>query len=143
MKSCFDTSDVVQESLAQLAGAETRMKDVNTAYLRAVTRGQASNLRRHYRAAKRAPDADANRLPVSEVPTSCAEPVDRLQREEQLLALLQALSALEANDRRVVSLRLYDEKTWPEIAAELSESADIVRGRYSRSVRQLRTILLD
>lgn len=57
--------------------------------------------------------------------------------------VLTLLDELPAEQREAVRARVLDERTYPEIAAELRCSESVVRQRVSRGVRTMRRMLED
>ena len=70
---------------------------------------------------------------------------DGIERLERLggRPVLTLLDELPADQRDAVRARVLDERTYPEIAAELRCSESVVRQRVSRGVRTMRRLLED
>ncbi len=67
-------------------------------------------------------------------------PDDRLCRWETIVNVRKALEELPANQREVVRLRIYEEKTFAEIAEELQVPLGTVLTRMRSAMRKLETL---
>ncbi len=67
-------------------------------------------------------------------------PDDRLCRWETIVNVRNALDELPANQREVVRLRIYEEKTFAEIAEELKVPLGTVLTRMRLAMRKLETL---
>ncbi len=103
--------------------------------------GIASNKLRESRRRKRIEDSARRRLGLEPVALTDAdlELVDELiGMDERLQALIRELPA---EQRNAVVARIVDERSYDEIAAELSCSKSVIRQRVSRGLRALRSEL--
>ena len=66
-------------------------------------------------------------------------PDDRLCRWETIVNVRKALEGLPANQREIVHLRIYEEKTFAEIAEELKVPLGTVLTRMRSAMRKLET----
>ena len=71
-------------------------------------------------------------------PEPATTPEASAQLEQQLRRLADALEALDPVDRRLVVGRYYEERSTPELAAELGLRPSTARTRLSRAVARLR-----
>jgi len=67
----------------------------------------------------------------------------RAQQDEQVAQVERALAALPYEQREVLSLRMYGDMRFREIARELQVSINTVQGRYRYAMQKLHTILDD
>lgn len=72
---------------------------------------------------------------------SAANPADPVAREEAAEAVREALDALPEDQRRVVRARIYEEKTFAEIAEEQGAPLGTVQTRMRRALVRLRGAL--
>jgi RNA polymerase sigma-70 factor (subfamily 1) len=63
--------------------------------------------------------------------------LDRLSRDEECDRLQQAASWCREDDRTLISLHLFDDRSYDEIAAALDITVSAVRQRYFRAVRRV------
>lgn len=103
------------------------------AWLFRVAFHEAINLRRRQQAGERALAA-FSRQPTNETPQADA----RLIRYETVEQVKAALSQLPAEQRRVVEMRIYENKTFAVIAAELKCPLGTVLSRMQLALRKLR-----
>jgi RNA polymerase sigma-70 factor (ECF subfamily) len=133
--------DLTAESFAQAfigrGRFRGRSRGEEVAWLQTIARRQ---LARYYRRGRVERDG-LERLKISLVPASSEE----LERIEELAgldsartAIREALSALSAEQRRAIELRIVGELPYPEVAAELGVSEQTARARVSRGLRALR-----
>jgi RNA polymerase sigma-70 factor (ECF subfamily) len=131
--------DAVQDGLVTFLGLPEAgalvENDVDGARLLAtVVRNSARNARRrHHRA--RPHDGDADTLPAAD------DTAERLQRAEDQLALSTCVAELAESARRVVILRLLDELSGDEVAAELGTTPGNVAVMLHRAKEKLRACL--
>ena len=132
--------DAVQDGLITFLGlpeaGELVERDVDGARLLAtVVRNAARNARRrHHRA--RPHDGDADAL------ASDADTLARIARAEDQLALSACVAELAESARRVVILRLLDELSGDEVAAELGTTTGNVAVMLHRAKEKLRACML-
>ena len=78
-------------------------------------------------------------VPIEEMEIPAAEDfVARVHDRALLEAIEDYVSGLESGEQAVFRLRIYGEKTFPEIAAALGEPEAAVKSRYYRLIRRLR-----
>ena len=78
-------------------------------------------------------------VPLEDVRLPIAEDFVAQIHDRVLLEQIETyISGLEPNEQVVFRLRLYGEKTFPEIAATLGEPEAAVKSRYYRLMRKLR-----
>jgi RNA polymerase sigma-70 factor (ECF subfamily) len=148
-----DSSDVVQETLAEAAGKlDSYLQDRPLAFypwLRQIAQQRLIDAhRRHLGADRRSvareepaglPDESAmelaKRLVAGEAPSA------RLRRGEQRAMVRKALDQLSERDREVLVLRYLEELSTSEAAAVLGTSEGTVRVRTLRALQRLRDIL--
>ncbi|MEM7151479.1 MAG: sigma-70 family RNA polymerase sigma factor [Myxococcota bacterium] len=126
----FDVDDLVQEAriAAWRAGDDARAP---RSWIAGVMRNRAVSRWRSRERRRRREQAVAESGSVS-------TPEARAQLEQQLQRLAAALRALDPTDRRLVVGRYYEERSAPELAAELGLRPSTARTRLSRAVARLR-----
>lgn len=78
-------------------------------------------------------------VPIEEMELPAAEDfVAQIHDRALLEAIENYVSGLEPGEQAVFRLRIYGEKTFPEIAAALGEPEAAVKSRYYRLIRRLR-----
>jgi len=133
--------DAVQDGLITFLGlpeaGELVERDADGArLLGAVVRNAARNARRrHHRARPHDGDADA-------LPTDDADTLARIARAEDQLAMSACVAELAESARRVVILRLLDELSGDEVAAELGTTTGNVAVMLHRAKEKLRACML-
>ena len=70
-------------------------------------------------------------------------PVDRLDQQESVEAVWRAIRRLPPEQAEVVVLKLWEEMTFPQIAAVVGVPLDTVASRYRYALRKLRRSLGD
>ena len=126
--------DAVQDGLITFLGLPRPADDEGARLLCTVVRNAARNARRrHHRS--RPHDGDADALPAA------ADTSERLQRAEDQLALSACVAELGESARRVVILRLLDELSGDEVAAELGTTPGNVAVMLHRAKEKLRACM--
>jgi RNA polymerase sigma-70 factor (ECF subfamily) len=133
--------DAVQDGLVTFLGLDAASelvdRDVEGArLLTAVVRNAARNLRRrHHRA--RPHDGDGETIEARD-----DDVIDRIARAEDRLAMSTCVSELGEGAQRVVMLRLLDELSGDEVAAELGTTPGNVAVMLHRAREKLRACLI-
>lgn len=129
--------DVVQTTFAKLArqGSSTR-EESRKAWLFRTAFHEALDWRR--RAGRR---ENALRQLAERPPETSLPPDANLVRLERVERVRQALQRLPAEQQEVVRLRIYEERSFAEIAAQLSIPLGTALGRMHLAVRKLRDAL--
>jgi RNA polymerase sigma-70 factor (ECF subfamily) len=131
--------DAVQDGLITFlglpdAGALVEQDRDGARLLTTVVRNAARNARRrHHRA--RPHDADADELPAGD------DTLARIARAEEQLATSACVAELGETARRVVMMRLLDELSGDEVAAELGTTTGNVAVMLHRAKEKLRECL--
>ncbi len=139
MLALFSTRDVVQDVLVAVVSAletgDFPSEDAFTAYLATMVKNRLLDAVRHHEADKR----DARRLVRdAEGEVAAAQPDARAkppafaaQLAEQAALLHEILDAFEPRRRTLLTMRLVDETTYPEIAHQLGyASAETARQAF-------------
>jgi RNA polymerase sigma factor (sigma-70 family) len=136
-------SELTAETFAQAFGSRHRFRPRSTpaaAWLATIAKRQLAHYWRHVRVANRA----RRRLGVP--PISLDD--EDLERIEALIdfeaigrAVAAAFSELTPDQRRALTLRVIEGRSYADAAAELSCSEQVVRARVSRGLRRLATRL--
>jgi RNA polymerase sigma-70 factor (ECF subfamily) len=154
-KGKLDLSGVVQQTLLEafraggrLAGAADAQK---AAWLKqALTNNLADEVRK-LTAARR--DAGRERSLEAQMDESMSRlerflpggpstPSQQAIREERLLQVARALSALPENQRRAIELHYLEERPLPEVAALLGTTRPAVAGLLHRGLKKLKQLLI-
>jgi RNA polymerase sigma-70 factor (ECF subfamily) len=85
-------------------------------------------------------DKNLRKMAWSRPPEENHAPDDRLCRWETIVNVREALEKLPVNQREVVRLRIYAEKTFMEIAEELNLPLGTVLTRMRSAMRKLETL---
>lgn len=130
--------DVVQDVFVRFArnARSFRLTGSLKGYLATCTANRARDVLRHRQLSRMSPlpDADAIASDISEPPTSVAE--SELQQQ-----LRSALMNLPSEQREAVTLRLYGELTFKEIANLQGVPLKTVQSRYRYALDKLRALL--
>jgi RNA polymerase sigma-70 factor (ECF subfamily) len=154
LRGKVDLSGVVQQTLLEasqaLGGSSARGKALTAAWLRQVL---ANNLRdevRKFAAAARdagrerslqaALDESSSRLDAW-LAAKQSSPSQRAERNEQLLALANALTRLPEDQRRAVELHHLQDQPLAEVARHLGRSKGAVAALLFRALKRLRELL--
>jgi RNA polymerase sigma factor (sigma-70 family) len=122
------------EARDQYRGRDDRQA---SAWITAIARRQLADYYRHGAATKRATARQAfERRPLSDEEYERIE--DLASTTGLRLAVRNAYSALAEPDREVLRLRILEERSYPETAAELGVTEQTARARTSRALRRLR-----
>ncbi len=124
--------DLVQEALGRLYGRWRRISRLENpaGYARTVLVNTFLSYRRRRSSTERATDS----LPE----TAVSDPDPALR-----LTLLRALREIPAQDRAVLVLRFWEDRSIEETAAVLRLSSTAVRSRSSRALARMRVLLAD
>jgi RNA polymerase sigma-70 factor (ECF subfamily) len=121
--------DVVMAVLLALRNGHIRESEKLTAFVYGTARNHLNN---YFRVRSRTPEND-ELLPDHVV----VEPADPIAEFERLNLVRQALTTLNAEDRKILSLTLVDGLKPGEIAQRLGLSSEVVRARKSRLVKKM------
>ena len=133
------TNDVLQAAFVKMIEhGHTTREETRKAWLFRVAYHEALALRRREKVGKQA----AERL-AGERPSAAAAAEEPLIRLETLQAVRRALEGLPAEQRRVVAMRVYEEKTFAQIAEELNIPLGTALGRMRLALAKLRQALPD
>ncbi len=146
----LDPSDAVQETLLRayqnLADIDGRNDAEIAAWLRQILVNSLTDAVRHFHAGRRSIDLEVSienssgRL-ESLLAGSGATPSEALHRQEQLIALANALFELPDDQRVVVELKHLQGLTVSEIGTEVGRSRASVAGLLRRGLERLRELL--
>ncbi len=146
----LDASDLVQQTLLKAHKASERWNDFDEkarrAWLREVLSNTIVDEVRRYSRGKRNPalersllacaDESSIRLEVA-LEADQTSPSQHLIREEQLLALGEALGAMPADQRRAIELHHLDGCSLADVASRMGRSQASVAGLLRRGLRSL------
>jgi RNA polymerase sigma-70 factor (ECF subfamily) len=136
-------AELTAETFAQAYASRGRYRATEAeaaAWLYAIARHQLAGFLR-----RGAVDARARRrlgMPQRELAPEDHERIERLADLPAVRGTVgDALSRLPAGERRAVSLRVLEERTYAEVAGALACSQDAARARVSRGLRRLQLLL--
>ncbi len=153
LRAKVDASDVIQQTLLEAHQAGARLAQLDepgrAAYLRRILTNNLADLVRRFGAEAR--DANRERSLEAQVHDSSARladwlaadqssPSQRAAREEELLALAQALAQLPADQRSAVEMKHLQGYSVAEIAEALGKSESAVGGLLRRGLKRLREL---
>jgi RNA polymerase sigma factor (sigma-70 family) len=125
--------DCVQEALVELARQPARPEHV-VAWMYRVVKHRALNAAR---SARRRREREARSVEQRFVVAESPSAVDRYDA----LAVVEALTQLESQDRQIIVMRLWGGLTYDQIAAALSVSTSTAHRNYASALEHLREIL--
>ncbi len=142
LRGSADTADLVQTALlrvlGKLEGFESAHAGALYGYVRtAMAHALCDALRAHPQAQR----VDFETL--AELPQLPDSPLEAALGREGVLAYEQALASLAPEYRELVLMRFEFGMSFPEIAAELGQSADGVRMKLNRALKQMALMLDD
>jgi RNA polymerase sigma-70 factor (ECF subfamily) len=153
LRAKVDASDVIQQTLLEAHQAAARLAAMDQpgqlAYLRKALANNLADLARRFGAEAR--DVNRERSLEADVHDSSARlanwlaaeqssPSQRAAREEELLALTQALAQLPEDQRLAVEMKHLHGCSVAEIARALSKSETAVGGLLRRGLKRLREL---
>jgi RNA polymerase sigma-70 factor, ECF subfamily len=126
--------DAVQQAFVRIAAGGPAWSDIRTveAYLRVAVRNECYRMLRQKRS-RRQVETEAARLlePAAEPPPP----------EDDRLALEQALRDLPAEQREVLHLKMYEQRTFQQIGEQLGIPLNTAASRYRYAIDRLRQTL--
>ena len=148
----IDPSDVVQQAMLKAHQHRDQFRGQNQAqwraYLRSIlanTVADAISALPQEKAIQNALDESSARLEAW-LAAEQSSPSQKVQREEMLLRLAEALTSLSDDERAALELRYFQEPPWSlaDIAKQLNRpSAKAVAGLLARGLAKLRELLRD
>ncbi len=138
-----DTMDLAQDLFVTLLKPESRARFSNDDELRRyVTRAISLRVRDQFRVAgRRRVRRDGATRELEQSPADEPGPATRAEDDEQRRAVREAIARLPANEQKVVTMRLLEDRAWAEIAAELGISVEAARSAGRRGVARLGSII--
>ena len=138
-------SELVQQALTRVAdglpafaGAPLQWR----AWAAKILKNRMIQRRRFHLALRRNPSLEVPLSPPfagssANLPLAASDsgPLSRLGREELRLTLRQLVSELSEEDQRILRLRIEENLSWEQVAAEVGSTAEAVRKRFGRAVR--------
>lgn len=142
LRGSADTADLVQTALLRVLGKLDRFESTHAGalygYVRtAMTHALCDILRAHPQAQR----VDFEIL--AQLPQLPDSPLEAALGREGVLAYEQVLASLTPEHRELVLMRFEFGMSFPEIAAELGQSADGVRMKLNRALKQMALMLDD
>ncbi len=126
-----EAQDAVQQAFAKCVGRSMALVRSQADYLRACVRNECFTILRHRR---RDRVESAGTGPM-------VEPAAPGASDEERLVVEQALRALPAEQREVVHMKLYEGRTFDEIARRTGASPSTVASRYRYALAKLKESL--
>lgn len=152
----FDYSDIVQQTLLNAYAAKSQFQGSSEpeklAWLRQILVNCISHLTRGFRAKKRelhrerslAADLDASSMRLENfLAGNESSPSHCMAQKDRVLVIANAIESLPEDQRQVVILRYWDDKSLREIADQMEKSIPAVAGLLHRATKKLRKILKD
>lgn len=141
-----EAEDIALDVLLAMCTKAEEMRDVRAVYFSSLNNAAIDRFRRHRVEASYATlavnsgyGATLEAL-VPTCPTS-RDPLEQALSKEMQVILRRWISALPANDRELVSLRIVDELTFKEIAKRTNSKLSTVHDRWNRLIQELRARL--
>ena len=136
-----DAEDCLHDLFVSLAADVVRVRpDGNLkGYLVTATANRSRDRLRRKRRGKQADEASGRT--EGQVVPGAADPAAPLIDREEADRLYQAIAALPADQRAVITLRLHGEMTFEEIARQQGVSNNTIRSRYRYGLDKLRSSL--
>ena len=138
----FDTSDVLQDSIAQVARQsrddEGRARPVSEKWLRSVALGHLAKHLRFHKAGKRSVSHEMDQARYRSLDRSTLDPANQIARRELVEKMLRSLTELDPQQRQIVTLRVFEHLTYGEIADRMNIGIHLVRSGLSHSLKRLR-----
>lgn len=143
----LETMDYLQDASCEYlkkprdVKSESHFVQLFKGFLKNSFRGKGRDARAQKRGGGKAPVE----LPETKsIPNDAAGPPTLLGLRESEDMLLGQLAQLEPEERRLITLRLWDELSWDELAKRLElPSAEAARKRYTRALKRLEKDLAD
>ena len=143
IRSRFDTSDIVQETMVQiwcqLKKTDLMELEMTRGLLRVIARGHANKMKRFHLAKRRNVTQEVNSAPENK--SSATNPVFMAEVREQIRLLIEALGAIHPVRQLIVFRRFFDDQSFKEIGLELDKNRDWIRRQYIRALRELKVLM--
>jgi RNA polymerase sigma-70 factor (ECF subfamily) len=138
VRSPGDAEEIVQETFLR-AYQQREEVDLKPPYLFSIARNLASNVRRHERIA----DAFSSTQDAHGVQLhgTCESPEDAALADERLHLLNEAIQSLPPQCRAAFTLRMFQDSSYKEIAAQLGISTKTVEKHVALGATEIHTIL--
>ena len=143
LRTRLDTMDVLQETMIAahkaFPGFDAQHSDAFFGWLCRIATNRIRDLADHFDAAKRRPPAPPARISevLEEICARESGPASQAVRGEATEQLLAALNQLADEEREVILLRYFEERTLDDIAERLGRNISWVRRVLGRIVMEL------
>ena len=138
-----DTSDVAQESVLQAWQDLKKFRGTSArqfaAWSNRIGRGQAAKIRRHHLAECRSAELDThNQSPPLDLQNG---PSQQAELQETLVLLAKSMERLPEQERAVVLLRIFESRTFREIALHIGKCESSARAIFATATKRLYQML--
>lgn len=144
VRSRFDTSDIVQESMLQiwkqLGDDDIKNLEFTRGLLSVIAKGHARKQIRFHTASKRS--VSREKSAAKPTPTRELNPLDNAEIREQIGMMLSALNYIHPIRQLIIFRRFFDDASYQEIADEICRPKEWVRQQCLSAQKELRLLLM-
>lgn len=144
VRSRFDTSDIVQESMLQiwrkLGDDDVANLEFTRGLLAVIAKGHAKKQLRFHTAKKRSISREKTASNPS--PTREPDPLENADIREQIGLMLNALNFIHPIRQLIIFRRFFDDASYQDIADEICRPKEWVRQQCLSAQKELRTLLM-
>ena len=144
VRSRFDTSDIVQESMLQiwrqLGDDDVKNLEFTEGLLSVIAKGHARKQMRFHTARKRTVSREQSA--VDPGPTRDPGPLDHADIREQIGLMLSALDYIHPIRQLILFRRFFDDASYQDIAKELCRPKEWVRQQCIKAQKELKILLM-
>ncbi|MFT5523918.1 MAG: RNA polymerase sigma-70 factor (ECF subfamily) [Pirellulaceae bacterium] len=136
----IDTSDLVQESLAQVLTGLPTFRGTSEkewmGWIRKIMHTEACRLRRHHYAAKRS-SLRERYVAATKVDESRLQPLEQVSQAEQKERVATAITHLSKTMQEIIRRRVFLNESFSDIALQLGKTAAAVRVGWTRAIQRV------
>ena len=144
VRSRFDTSDIVQESMLQiwrqLGDDDVKNLEFTLGLLSVIAKGHAKKQMRFHTALKRSVSREQSQSPSAT--TREPSPLDHAEIREQIGLMLSALNNMHPVRQLIIFRRFFDDASYQEIAREVCRPKEWVRQQCINAQKEMRILLM-
>jgi RNA polymerase sigma-70 factor (ECF subfamily) len=137
----IDTSDLVQESLAQVLNGLTTFRGITEnewiGWVRKIMTTEACRLRRHHYAAKRSSLRERHGGTARCADDAEKQPLKRASQAEQKARVAMAIEHLPAAMQEIIRRRVFLKESFSDIAQQLGKTPAAVRVGWTRAIKRV------